>query len=93
MCKEMPVILVNRVVDKKRLIGKMVGQGGEVQGVADAPPPKKKSLLRQGIWKQRTYIRSNLSGLLCLLITMDRWILLSKASMPELYSKTPRESR
>jgi hypothetical protein len=36
--KEMPVILVNRVVDKKRIIGKMEGQGGgEVQGVADPP--------------------------------------------------------
>jgi hypothetical protein len=28
MCKEMPVILVNRVVDKKRIIGKMESQGG-----------------------------------------------------------------
>jgi hypothetical protein len=37
----MPVILVNRVVDKKRMIGKMEGQGGgEAQGVAD--PPKRK---------------------------------------------------
>jgi hypothetical protein len=36
MCKEMPVILVNRVVDKKRIIGKLEGQGGvEAQGVAD----------------------------------------------------------
>jgi hypothetical protein len=32
---EMPVILIDRVVDKKRIIGKMEGQGGEVQGVAD----------------------------------------------------------
>jgi hypothetical protein len=33
----MPVILVNRVVDKKRIIGKMEGRvlGGEAQGVAD----------------------------------------------------------
>jgi hypothetical protein len=31
MCKEMPVIPVNRVVDKKRIIGiKMEGQGGGV---------------------------------------------------------------
>jgi hypothetical protein len=44
MCKEMPVILVDRVEDKKRIIGKMGrgrGGGGEAQGVAD-PPPKKK---------------------------------------------------
>jgi hypothetical protein len=43
MCKEMPVIPVNRVVGKKRIIGKMEGRGGggEAQGVAD-PPPKKK---------------------------------------------------
>jgi hypothetical protein len=36
----MPVILVNRVVDKKRIVGQMEGQveGGEAQGVAD---PKK----------------------------------------------------
>jgi hypothetical protein len=40
MCKEMPVILVNRVVDPKRIIKKMEGQGGgEAQGVAD--PPKR----------------------------------------------------
>jgi hypothetical protein len=33
MCKEMPVIPVDRVVDKKRIIGKMEGQGGgEAQG-------------------------------------------------------------
>jgi hypothetical protein len=41
MCKEMPVILVDRVVDKKRIIGKMEGQGGgggEAHRVAD---PKK----------------------------------------------------
>jgi hypothetical protein len=34
MCKEMPVISVNKVVDKKRIIGKMEGQGGGAQGVA-----------------------------------------------------------
>jgi hypothetical protein len=40
MRKELPVILVNKVVDLKRIIGKMEGQGGgEAQGVAD--PPKK----------------------------------------------------
>jgi hypothetical protein len=35
MSKEIPVIPVNKVVDPKRIIGKMVG---EAQGVAD---PKK----------------------------------------------------
>jgi hypothetical protein len=37
MCKEMPVIPVNKVVNPKRVIGtKMEGQGGgEAQGVAD----------------------------------------------------------
>jgi hypothetical protein len=36
MCEEMAVILVDRVVDKKRIIGKMEGQGGgEAQGVTD----------------------------------------------------------
>jgi hypothetical protein len=39
MCKEMPVIPVNRVVDQKRIIGKMEGLGGgEALGIAD---PKK----------------------------------------------------
>jgi hypothetical protein len=43
MCKEMQIIPVNRVVDPKRTIEKMEGQGeGEAQGVAD-PPPKKKT--------------------------------------------------
>jgi hypothetical protein len=32
----MPVILADRLVDKKRIIGKMEGRGGgEAQGVAD----------------------------------------------------------
>jgi hypothetical protein len=36
MCKEMPDIPVNRVVDKKTIIRKMEGRrGGETQGVAD----------------------------------------------------------
>jgi hypothetical protein len=36
MCKEMPVIPVDRVVDKTRIIRKMEGQGGgEAQGVVD----------------------------------------------------------
>jgi hypothetical protein len=38
MCKEMPVIPVDMVVDTKRIIGKN-GEGREAQGVAD--PPKK----------------------------------------------------
>jgi hypothetical protein len=43
MCKEMPVIPVNKVVDRKELLEKMEGQGGgKAQGVADPPPPKKK---------------------------------------------------
>jgi hypothetical protein len=44
MCKVMPVILVNKVVYPKKIIGKMEGRGGgEAQWVADpAPPPKKK---------------------------------------------------
>jgi hypothetical protein len=40
MCKEMPVITVNEVVDQKELSEKMEGRGGgKAQGVAD--PPKK----------------------------------------------------
>jgi hypothetical protein len=31
----MPVIPVNRVMGKKRIIGKMEGQGGEAQEVVD----------------------------------------------------------
>jgi hypothetical protein len=43
MCKELPVIPVNRVVDKNIIIGKRESQGGEeTQGVADPPPQKKK---------------------------------------------------
>jgi hypothetical protein len=38
----MPVIPVNRVVDKKRIIEKMEGQREvEAQGVTDPPHPKK----------------------------------------------------
>jgi hypothetical protein len=37
MCKEMPVMLVNRVVDRKIIIRKMESHsGGEAQGVADS---------------------------------------------------------
>jgi hypothetical protein len=48
MCKEMPVISVNRVAGPKR---KMKGRGGgEAQGVADPPgplpPPQKKEPLK-----------------------------------------------
>jgi hypothetical protein len=44
MCKEMPVIPVEWVVDKNRIIGKNAGPqgGGEAKGVVDTPPPKKK---------------------------------------------------
>jgi hypothetical protein len=38
MCKEMLVILVDHVMDKKRIIGKIKGRrGGEAQGVVDPP--------------------------------------------------------
>jgi hypothetical protein len=41
----MPVILVNKVVDPKRIIRKkMEGQGGEAQGVAEPPPTNIKKL-------------------------------------------------
>jgi hypothetical protein len=44
MCKELPVILVNKVVNPKRIIKKMEGRGGgEAQGVADPPKKEKKT--------------------------------------------------
>jgi hypothetical protein len=50
MCKELPIILVNKVVDPKRIIRKMEGRGGgEAQGVADP----KKNLLRNLVLEQR----------------------------------------
>jgi hypothetical protein len=43
MCKEMPVIPVDRLIDKKRIIRKMEGgRGEEAQGAAD---PQKSPLL------------------------------------------------
>jgi hypothetical protein len=45
MCKEMPVILVNKVVDKKRIIGKKKGRGGGKEHGVVAHPPKKEGLL------------------------------------------------
>jgi hypothetical protein len=40
MCKEMPVIPVNRVVDKKRIIGKRRAKGGERhKGLQKRLPP------------------------------------------------------
>jgi hypothetical protein len=43
MCKEMPVIPVNRVVETKGIIGKKEGRGGgEAQGVAYPKKEKKK---------------------------------------------------
>jgi hypothetical protein len=43
MCKETPVIPVDKVADKKRIIGKMEDLGGgEAQGVATPSPVQKK---------------------------------------------------
>jgi hypothetical protein len=40
MCKELPGIPINKVVDPKRIIRKMEGRGGEeAQGVADPKKP------------------------------------------------------
>jgi hypothetical protein len=44
MCKEMPVIRVDRMVDKKRIHNWKkwrAKEEGEAQGVADPPPPYK----------------------------------------------------
>jgi hypothetical protein len=38
MCKEMPVIPVNRVVDPKSIIGKMEGWWGEEAQGVNGPP-------------------------------------------------------
>jgi hypothetical protein len=58
MCKEMPVIPVNRVVDTKRIIGKMDGGGGEkAQGVAD-PQKDPEYLLRYNL-RQKSGLRSH----------------------------------
>jgi hypothetical protein len=47
MCKEMAAIPVNKVVDPKRIIGKMKGLGGgEAQGVAG--PKKRLATLLKG---------------------------------------------
>jgi hypothetical protein len=47
MCKEMPIIPVSMVVDPKRIISKMEGQGGgEAQGVAD---PQKTTFLKNKV--------------------------------------------
>jgi hypothetical protein len=52
MCKEMPVIPGNKVVDPKRIIGiKMVGRaGGAAQGVADPPPQKNKVHITEALF-------------------------------------------
>jgi hypothetical protein len=46
MCKEMPVIQVNKAVERKRIIGKNGGprrrKGTRGQGSLTPPPPKKK---------------------------------------------------
>jgi hypothetical protein len=46
MCKELPVILVNKVVDPKRIIGKQWRAKEEERhkGLLTPPPPKKKHL-------------------------------------------------
>jgi hypothetical protein len=59
MCKEMPVIPVNKVVDPKRIIGKKWRAAAEErhQGVAD--PPKnlaKGSELRSGFARFRNQV-------------------------------------
>jgi hypothetical protein len=41
MCKEMPLIPVDRVVDTKRIIGKMEVQGRGRHKGSLTPPPKK----------------------------------------------------
>jgi hypothetical protein len=43
MCKEMPVILVNRVVDTKRIIGKNGGLRRTIGTRGRRPPPPKKT--------------------------------------------------
>jgi hypothetical protein len=52
MCKELPVILVNKVVDPKRIIGKKwrAKEEGEAQGVTD--PPQKKNCCAETKWVQ-----------------------------------------
>jgi hypothetical protein len=42
MCKEMPVIPVNRVVDPKRIIGKKAEEEQTHKGSLTPPPTKKK---------------------------------------------------
>jgi hypothetical protein len=43
MCKEMLVLPVYTVANKKIIIGKREGQGGgEAQGFVDSPPPSHK---------------------------------------------------
>jgi hypothetical protein len=64
MCKEMPVIPVNRVVDKKRIMGKMEGRGGgEAQEVADPP---KILALTQSIWIASVLMVYSGSGSSCI---------------------------
>jgi hypothetical protein len=48
MCKELPVILVNKVVDPKKLIGKKCRAKEEERhkGSVTPPPPKKKKKIR-----------------------------------------------
>jgi hypothetical protein len=56
MCKEMLVIPVNRVVDKKRIIGKMEEQGGgEAQRVNDP----KKQVHRFSVHRPRHHVHAD----------------------------------
>jgi hypothetical protein len=51
MCKELPVILVNKVVDPKRIIRKTEGQGGgEAQGVGDQKKKNSDLNLVNALW-------------------------------------------
>jgi hypothetical protein len=52
MCKEMPVIPVNKVVDPTRIIGKK-WRAEERRGTRGRrPPPKKKKLIYNSVGKQ-----------------------------------------
>jgi hypothetical protein len=49
MCKEMPLIPVDRVVDTKRIIGKMEVQGRGRHKGSLTPPPQKKSIFELAV--------------------------------------------
>jgi hypothetical protein len=66
MCKEMSVILVNKVVDKKRIIRKNGAPTRDSKG--PSPPPKKKN-----IYNILNLVKNNLPIYVAQLIT---WIML-----------------